>query len=74
MKILVGSIAKVEEIKTAILEIEEIKYTYEGKQGLNMVFVCDETNKKIAERIIKDKLKTLPELGGIFYNVTGLES
>lgn len=73
MNILVGSIAKVEEIKNAILEIEEIKYTYEGKRGLNMVFHCDEPNKKIAERIVKDKLKTLPELGGIFYNVTGLE-
>lgn len=73
MEILVGSIAKTEEIKAAILEIEEIKYTYVGKRGLNMVFRCDEPNKKIAERKVKDKLKTLPDLGGVFYNVTGVE-
>lgn len=73
MKVLVGSVAKTEEIKNAILEIEEIHYEYQGKNGLNMVFHCDEPNKKIAERKIKDKLKSMPELGGIFYNVTGVE-
>lgn len=73
MKVLVGSVAKTEEMKEAILAITEIHYTYEGKQGLNMVFSCAETNKKIAERKIKDALKSMPELGGIFYNVTGVE-
>lgn len=70
MKVFVGSITHCEDIQEAILAITEITYTYEGKQGLNMVFACEEPNEKRAVRVIKDKLKTLPQLGGVFYNVT----
>lgn len=70
MKILVGSVNKTEEIKNAILDMEDIIFTFEGKNGLNMVFSCNETDEKATLRIVKDKLKTLPELGGLFYNVS----
>lgn len=70
MKIFVGSVAKTEEIKNAILNMEEISFTYEGKRGLNMVFACEETDEKATLRKVKDMLKGLPELGGLFYNVS----
>ena len=41
MKVFVGSITHCEDIQEAILTITEITYTYEGKQGLNMVFSCE---------------------------------
>lgn len=73
MKILVGTVANADLIKQTILEIEDIQYQYEGKNGLNMVFSCNEPNDKVAVRRIKDALKALPELGGTFYNVTAYE-
>lgn len=70
MKIFVGSVNKTEEIKHAILTMEEISFKFEGKHGLNMVFVCDEQDEKATLRKVKDMLKTVPELGGLFYNVS----
>lgn len=70
MKLFVGSVSKTEEIKNAILAMEDIKFTYEGKNGLNMIFVCNEPDEKATLRKVKDMLKTLPELGGVFYNAS----
>lgn len=70
MDILVGSVMKTEEIKNAILALEEYTFTYEGKKGLNMVFHCNSDDEKVVIRYVKDALKLLPELGGIFYNVS----
>ena len=66
MKLLIGSVTKCEEIKQAVLSME-LPLTYQGKKGLQMVSDEDE---KIILRKVKDELKQLPELGGIFYNVT----
>lgn len=70
MKILVGSVMKVDLIKEKLLSMEEVKLTYEGKNGLNMVFSCESDNEKATLRAVKDHLKTVPELGGVFYNVS----
>lgn len=70
MKVLVGSVMHTDLIKEELLKMEDIKLTYVGKQGLNMVFTCDEENEKATYRKVKDHLKTLPQLGGVFYNVT----
>ena len=69
MKILVGTVSKADVIKVAILSMD-IPFTYEGKKGLQMIFTCESTNEKATLRQVKDKLKTIPELGGLFYNVT----
>lgn len=70
MKILVGSVSHKDLIKETLLNLEKVKLTYEGNKGLNMVFTCDETDEKATYRIVKDSLKALPELGGLFFNVT----
>ena len=49
----------------------DLPLTYQGKKGLQMVFDCASVeDEKIILRKVKDELKQLPELGGIFYNVT----
>ena len=49
----------------------DLPLTYQGKKGLQMVFDCaSDEDEKIILRKVKDELKQLPELGGIFYNVT----
>lgn len=68
MKILVGTVSKADVIKDAILSMD-ISFTYEGKRGLQMVFSCETTDEKGTLRKVKDKLKTIPELGGLFYNL-----
>ncbi|MEG0329726.1 MAG: hypothetical protein RR537_08555 [Longicatena sp.] len=70
MKILVGSVMKADIIKATILDMKELSFTYEGKKGLNMIFSCESENEKQDLRLVKDKLKTVPELGGLFYNVS----
>lgn len=70
MRILVGSVMNVDLIKESLLNMEQVKLTYEGKKGLNMVFSCQTDNEKATLRLIKDHLKTIPELGGTFYNVS----
>ena len=70
MKLLIGSVTKCEEIKQAVLSME-LPLTYQGKKGLQMVFDCtSDEDEKIILRKVKDELKQLPGLGGIFYNVT----
>ena len=70
MNIMIGSVAKTEEIKEAVLNMEDIKFSYEGKHGLNMNFTCAESDEKAVLRRVKDELKAMPELGGLFYNVS----
>lgn len=70
MKILVGSVLKADVIEDTMLSIESIKFVYEGKQGLNMVFSCDCVDEKATVRLVKDILKERDELGGLFYNVS----
>lgn len=70
MKTLVGSVAHTELIKNTILSIDEPSFVYEGKKGLNMVFSCPDGDEKVIVRKVKDTLKSLPELGGVFYNVS----
>ena len=61
---------KCEEIKLAVLSMD-LPLIYQGKKGLQMVFDCaSDEDEKIILRKVKDELKQLPELGGIFYNVT----
>lgn len=69
MKILVGSVMHTDLIKEELLKMEDIKLEYQGKRGLNMVFTCNETDDKAIYRKVKDHLKELPELGGVFFNV-----
>ena len=69
MKLLIGSVTKCEEIKQAVLSMD-LPLTYQGKKGLQMVFDCASDEDEIILRKVKDELKQLPELGGIFYNVT----
>ena len=68
MKLLIGSVTKCEEIKLAVLSMD-LPLIYQGKKGLQMDCASDE-DEKIILRKVKDELKQLPELGGIFYNVT----
>lgn len=70
MKLLIGSVTKCDEIKQAVLSME-LPVSYQGKKGLQMVFDCtSDEDEKIILRKVKNELKKLPELGGIFYNVT----
>ena len=70
MKLLIGSVTKCEEIKLAVLSMD-LPLIYQGKKGLQMVFDCaSDEDEKIILRKVKDELKQLPELDGIFYNVT----
>lgn len=61
---------KADIIKESILSIKEVNFTYEGKRGLNMIFSCESKDDKGTLRLVKDTLKTVPELGGLFYNVS----
>lgn len=70
MNIIVGSVMKAELIKETILAIESIPFTYVGKRGMNMIFSCESKDEKQTLRFVKDKLKEIPELGGLFYNVS----
>ncbi len=70
MKILVGSVSHTDLIKDTLLALDKVQLKYEGKKGLNMIFTCDEVDEKATYRIVKDTLKALPELGGLFFNVT----
>ena len=68
MRILVGTVSKADVIKDAILAMD-IPFTYEGKKGLQMIFTCETDDEKATLRKVKDELKTIPELGGLFYNI-----
>ena len=70
MRIAVGSVMKAELIKDTILKIEEVTFKYEGKRGMNMMFQYDGMEEKQALRLVKDRLKEVEELGGLFYNVS----
>lgn len=70
MKILVGSVMHQDLIKETLVNFDKVSLTYEGKKGLNMIFSCNETNEKATYRLVKDRLKELPKLGGLFFNVT----
>lgn len=70
MKILVGSVMKSDIMKDAILAISEPVFTFEGKRGMNMVFSCVDGDEKAVVRLVKDTLKEMEELGGLFYNVS----
>ena len=69
MKLLIGSVTKCEEIKQAVLSMD-LPLTYQGKKGLQIFDCASDEDEKIILRKVKDELKQLPELGGIFYNVT----
>ena len=70
MKVIVSSAMRAKEMKETLLEFDKIKLTFESQKGIQMIFNCEEADKEETVSIIKSYLKSLPEFGGIFFNVS----
>ena len=53
MKILVGAATKADIIKDSILKINDLVFTHTGKNGMYMVYECDNPDDKNVVDIVK---------------------
>lgn len=70
LKINVGSAVKKDVIKDAILRIDNPTFTYAGTEKMYMIFECEDQENVDIVRLVKDKLKAIPELAMLYYNVS----
>lgn len=70
LKILVGAATKADVIKDTILKIKDPMFTYTGKDGMYMVYECENPDDKDIVRLVKDTLKSEPILSMVYFNVS----